>query len=415
MDPQQTDINNTNQDNDNINHEDNHEDNQDDQLVTPWDTRCGERGFQYDRLIQKFGVQPIDQDLINRFEKVTGKKVHPWIKRGIFFAHRQLNEILDDVEKGKKIFLYTGRGPTTDALHLGHMIPFIFTKWLQDVFDAIVVIQMADDEKYYFKDMDFDTIYKLGFENAKDIIACGFNPDKTFIFSNRDYDVMKAPHDLIHDMFKKVNINTVQKVFGITSECSIGQLVWPIYQSAASYSRFFEPIFGKENIRCLVAYAIDQDPYFRVARDVADKLDLLKPCAIMTQFLPALEGKAKMSSTVGSNGPSRTIFMTDNPDEIHDVIKTHAFSGGRETLKEHREKGADLDIDMSYQYLRYFEYDDEKLAKIGEAYSSGKMLTSEIKRILGDVIVELVKDHQIKRNNVTDEDLKKFYSLEKFQ
>src|SRR5205807_10021385 len=44
------------------------------------------------------------------------------------------------------------RGPTTDSLHLGHLIPFIFTKWLQDVFNAIVVIQMADDEKYYFKD-----------------------------------------------------------------------------------------------------------------------------------------------------------------------------------------------------------------------------------------------------------------------
>jgi tryptophanyl-tRNA synthetase len=51
---------------------------------------------------------------------------------------------------------------------------------------------MADDEKYYFKDLSFDTVYKLGFENSKDIIACGFNPEKTFIFSNRDYDVTKC-------------------------------------------------------------------------------------------------------------------------------------------------------------------------------------------------------------------------------
>jgi hypothetical protein len=63
-------------------------------------------------------------------------------------------------------------------------------------------------------------------------------------------------------MFKKVTVTTIQSIFGLTSECRMGQLVWPIYQSAAAYSRFFEPIFGKEPVRCLVAYAIDQDPYF---------------------------------------------------------------------------------------------------------------------------------------------------------
>lgn len=388
------------------------QDQQQDQIVTPWDTKCGERGFQYDRLIQQFGVQKIDQELIDRFEKVTGHSVHPWIRRGIFFAHRQLNEILDDHEAGKPIFIYTGRGPTSDALHLGHMIPFIFTKWLQDVFNAVVVIQMADDEKYYFKDMDFDKIYQLGFENAKDIIACGFNPNRTFIFSNRDYDVTPCAHTLIHDMFKKVRVKDLMSVFGLTPEGNIGQFVWPIYQSCAAFSRFFEPIFGANTkIRCLVAYAIDQDPYFRVARDVAESLDSYKPCAIMTQFLPALEGKAKMSST-GEN--QRTIFMTDDPASVAEIVKKHAFSGGRETLKEHRELGADLEVDMSYQYLRYFEFDDDKLQMVKDAYGSGKMLTSEIKKILTDKIVEIIKEHQVKREAVTEEDIKKFYDITKF-
>ncbi len=35
--------------------------------------------------------------------------------------------------------------------------------------------------------MKFEDIYKLGFENAKDIIACGFNVNDTYIFSNTDY------------------------------------------------------------------------------------------------------------------------------------------------------------------------------------------------------------------------------------
>jgi tryptophanyl-tRNA synthetase len=54
----------------------------------------------------------------------------------LFFSHRDFDKILDKYEAGEPFFLYTGRGPSSDALHLGHTIPFTFTKWLQDVFDV---------------------------------------------------------------------------------------------------------------------------------------------------------------------------------------------------------------------------------------------------------------------------------------
>ena len=62
---------------------------------------------------------------------MTGKPVHHLLKRGIFFSHREFNWILDLYEQKKPFFIYTGRGPSSDAMHLGHLIPFIFTKWLQ--------------------------------------------------------------------------------------------------------------------------------------------------------------------------------------------------------------------------------------------------------------------------------------------
>lgn len=40
----------------------------------------------------------------------------------------ELDKILDRYEQGKSFFLYTGRGPSSDSMHLGHMIPFVFTK-----------------------------------------------------------------------------------------------------------------------------------------------------------------------------------------------------------------------------------------------------------------------------------------------
>lgn len=60
-------------------------------------------------------------------------------------------------------------------------------RWLQDVFDIPLVIQLTDDEKYLWKDLTIEDCHRFAVENAKDIIACGFDVNKTFIFSDLDY------------------------------------------------------------------------------------------------------------------------------------------------------------------------------------------------------------------------------------
>ena len=42
----------------------------------------------------------------------------------------------------------------------------------------------------------------------------------------------------------------------------------------------------------------------------------------------------------------------------------YAFSGGRDTIEEHRKLGGNTQVDVSYQYLSFFLEDDEKLATI---------------------------------------------------
>merc|ERR1739844_482659 len=112
----------------------------------------------------------------------------------MFFSHCDMDKICDCVENEKPFYLYTGRGPSSSAMHLGHLVPFLFTKWLQQAFQCPLVIQMTDDEKFLFKgnyDVDtgdnLDYFAKLTYSNAKDIIACGFIPEKTFLFSDLDY------------------------------------------------------------------------------------------------------------------------------------------------------------------------------------------------------------------------------------
>ena len=121
-------------------------------VVTPWEVHTSSaEGIDYDKLIVRFGSSKIEPELIERFENVTGKKAHPLLRRGKFFSHREFDQILTLYEQGKPFYLYTGRGPSSEAMHMGHLIPFIFTKWLQEIFDVPLVIQLTDDEKFLTK------------------------------------------------------------------------------------------------------------------------------------------------------------------------------------------------------------------------------------------------------------------------
>ena len=105
------------------------------QIITPFDVSGGvdESGkpvaIDYNKLIDKFGSQRIDQAMLDRFERVTRKKPHRLLRRGMVFSHRDLGELLDKYEKGVPFFLYTGRGPSSTSMHVGHVIPFEFTKY----------------------------------------------------------------------------------------------------------------------------------------------------------------------------------------------------------------------------------------------------------------------------------------------
>jgi tryptophanyl-tRNA synthetase len=165
------------------------------QTVDPYNVagEVGEDGvvkaIDYKKLVEEFGTKLIDKELLERFERVTGHRPHRFLRRGIVFSHRELDTILTRYEKGEPFFLYTGRGPSSDSMHVGHTVPFEFTKWLQDVFDVPLVIMMTDDEKFLFSEKrTIEEVQGYTHNNAKDIIAIGFDPKKTFIFS--DYDFM---------------------------------------------------------------------------------------------------------------------------------------------------------------------------------------------------------------------------------
>uniref|UniRef100_A0A3Q3JQ67 Tryptophan--tRNA ligase, cytoplasmic n=1 Tax=Monopterus albus TaxID=43700 RepID=A0A3Q3JQ67_MONAL len=360
----------------------------DEDTVDPWNvSTTSAKGVDYDKLIVRFGSSKIDKELVDRIEKVSGHTPHRFLRRGIFFSHRDMHQVLDAYEKHKPFYLYTGRGPSSEAMHVGHLIPFIFTKWLQDVFDIPLVIQMTDDEKYLWKDLTVEECHRFAVENAKDIIACGFDVNKTFIFSDLDY--MGASPKFYRNVVKvqkHVTFNQVKGIFGFTDSDCIGKISFP-------------------NIQCLIPCAIDQDPYFRMTRDVAPRIGYPKPALLHSTFFPALQGAQTKMSASDANS---SIFLTDTLKQIKNKVNKHAFSGGKDTVEEHRKYGGNPDVDVSFMYLTFFLEDDEQLEKIRQDYSSGALLTGELKKILIETLQPMIALHQERRKKVTDETVKQF-------
>ncbi|CAI2164360.1 11778_t:CDS:10 [Funneliformis geosporum] len=356
------------------------------QKITPWEVEGAiidgqVQAIDYNKLIEKFGTELINNALLQRFQKLTGKEPHILLRRGIFFSHREFSGILDRYEQRKPFFIYTGRGPSSSSMHLGHMVP-----WLQEVFNVPIVIQLTDDEKFIFKsELKLENARQFAYENAKDIIACGFDIDKTFIFSNTDYVGGPFYHNVVR-IAKCITYNTSKSTFG--------------------FSDSFPQIFGtRSDIPCVIPCAIDQDPYFRLTRDVAHKLKYPKPSLLHAKFFPSLQGsQTKMSASVDNSA----IFMSDTPNQIKKKINKYAFSGGCVSAELHRECGGNPDVDVSYQYLSVFLDDDEELALIYEKYKSGEMLTGELKARCIEVLQNFVGDFQKKKSQITDELLRKF-------
>ncbi|MDT7901274.1 MAG: tryptophan--tRNA ligase [Acidianus sp.] len=353
--------------------------------VTPWEVKGK---VDYDKLIVQFGTQKITPELKERMKKITGD-LHVMLRRDVFFSHRDLDLVLKDYEEGKGFFLYTGRAPSL-GMHIGHLVPFIFTKWLQEKFKANLYIEITDDEKFMRNpELTLEQTRQFAYDNILDIIAVGFDPDRTFIFQDTEY--IRNMYPLATKIAKKLTFSEVKATFGLENSSNIGIIFYPALQIAPT-------MFEKK--RCLIPAGIDQDPYWRLQRDIAESLGYYKAAQIHSKFLPPLTGpEGKMSSSI----PESAIYLTDDPKTVERKIMKYAFSGGQPTVELHRKYGGNPEIDVSFQWLyMFFEEDDNKIKKIEEDYRSGKMLTGELKQILIDKLNKFLEEHRAKREEAKE-------------
>ena len=353
--------------------------------VTPWEVSGA---IDYDALIEQFGVKPLSETQIARIEKLAGES-HFMLRRGVFFAHTYLDEWLTALEKGETVYLYTGRAPS-GHVHLGHMLPWIFTRWLQEKLKVHIVFQVPDEEKFLFKDLSLEQTDALLEENVLDIVAAGFDPDRTTILiDTRDAQLF---YRTAMRIAQKTTASQAKALFGLTDSHNVGAY---FYSSMQSVPAFIPSMWEQRKTRVLIPCAIDQDVHFRLTRDVAERLGYPKPSTLLCRFLPGLGGEGKLSSS-----ENVSITLSDTPAQVKRKINKYAFSGGKETVEEHRASGGDPGIDISFRYLSMmFEPDDAVLSRIAAEYRSGALLSGELKGILIERVNAMIAEHAKRRDS----------------
>lgn len=315
--------------------------------VTPWQV---DGVVDYNKIVQDFGTRLITPEIIEKLRMFTGQ-IHPLLSRGFFFSHRDFDIVLDAYKNGENFYLYTGRGPS-GHVHMGHLMPWFFTKHLQDTFRSRLLFQITDDEKFlYSQHLSLQDVEKYAYDNILDVIAMGFDPKLTRIII--DTKNIKALYPLYLEISKRLTFSTAKAVFGYRPSSNIGMISFPAIQAAPC---FLPSLIEQKPTRVLIPAAIDQDPYWRITRDVAEKMGYYKPAQVHSKFVPSLEMNGKMSSSK----PTSAIFTTDDPETIESKI-SGAYTGGQPSVGLQRMLGGDPDACPVFWYLSHF-FDDGKVS-----------------------------------------------------
>ena len=434
--------------------------------IDPW----ASKGIKnYDEICEKFGLEKIDSSKLP-----NPTHLH---RRGIIFAHRDLDSVLDARKSGKSFGVLSGLMPS-GQMHLGHKMVIDQAKWFQDL-GGDVTIAVADLEAHATRGLSLEKCRKYAVEEyISNYAGMGLNPEKTSIYFQSERSIVQK---MGFTLGTKTNLSEMEAIYGFSGNTSLAHVQSPLVQAGDIVHPQLDEYGGLRPI--VIPVGIDQDPHIRLTRGMVSKtnwfnvnnnksgnltiglsiqdnnqeimgirsdggidknqrkmiidraisainkagykeinsnpkhgtidvkdantenraeiqyelltlerqlggMGLMQPSSTYHQFAVGMTG-GKMSSSQ----PETTIFLNDSMKSIEKKIKA-SFSGGQATIEEHRSKGGNPEIDVAYQYLRYFfEEDDNELNKIREEYISGELLTGEIKAICVDKATTWMKTH----------------------
>lgn len=328
----------------------------------------------YSKLMGDFGVSDLS--------KVKLPDPLTIMRRGIVFGHRDIKPVLDAMKSGNPFAVMSGIKPS-NFFHLGSKMVVDEIVYFQRR-GALAYYSFADLESLVDNGLSFNESREFARDNLLDLVALGLDLKKARVYLQSEEVAVQR---LAYVYSRNVTNNMLRAIYG---EHPVGMYMAALTQ----VGDILLPQIEHGPLPVVVPVGFDQDPHIRLTRDIAVKHGLTPPASIYHKFMCGLSG---VSTKMSKRDPNSVICLNESPVTARKKIMKYAFSGGRATVEEHRKLGGDVSVDVSYQYLTYLLDDDKELERIRDDYSSGKLLSGELKKILADLVEDFLVKHQDKR------------------
>ena len=222
--------------------------------IDPWSSN---QSTDYSRIIEQFGLSNL-----GNLTLPNPSHLH---RRGIVFAHRDLELVLQAQKTGDKFGVLTGLMPS-GRMHLGHSMVIEQVKWFQNL-GGDVTIAVADLESQATRGVSLSKGREIALqEYVANYAALGLNPDLTNVyFQSTRADVQRLGFQL----GKRTNLSEFESIYGFKGETNLAHVQAPMVQVGDILHPQTEDYGGLRPI--VVPVGVDQDPHLRLTRGIASK------------------------------------------------------------------------------------------------------------------------------------------------
>ena len=222
--------------------------------IDPWSSN---QSTDYNRIIDQFGLSSL-----SGLDLPAPTKLH---RRGIVFAHRDLDVILGAHQRKESFGVLTGLMPS-GRMHLGHSMVIEQVRYYQEM-GADVTIAVADLESQATRGISL----AAGKESArKDYVAnyaaLGLLSDSTEVYFQSQRSAVQR---LGFQLGKRTNLNEFESIYGFSGETNLAHVQAPMVQVGDILHPQLDEYGGLRPI--VVPVGVDQDPHLRLTRGLAGK------------------------------------------------------------------------------------------------------------------------------------------------
>jgi|TARA_B100001564_G_scaffold349772_1_gene353322 tryptophanyl-tRNA synthetase len=271
----------------------------DDVTIDPWGSS---QSTDYSRIIEKFGLSSMDGVSLE-----SPSRLH---RRGIVFAHRDLDMILESKRLGAPFGVLTGLMPS-GKMHLGHSMVIDQVNWFQEQ-GGDVTIAVADLESTATRGISLAEGRRIASEEyVANYAALGLDPEKTTVYFQSERNVVQK---LGFQLGKRTNLSELEAIYGFDGSTNLAHVQAPLVQAGDILHPQLDEFGGLRPI--VVPVGIDQDPHLRLTRGLAAK----------TNWFNVSDAKMGLQVGVSVQDDNASVMGVEPSGRVNKDVQKQVFS-----------------------------------------------------------------------------------------